>query len=262
MPLFPESNESDELESKQLLERFSNIDFANESTELKSESKQLLERIKRTNNIDSVKQPRTLYSYMSESPPEGEVREASILFVNLYGVDRLTQHMKTATRVELLNHFFEVMVTAIFENRGTLDKYIGSAIMAVFNSPLPLEDHALMAIKTALAMRDRLPDVNSHWFPDEQQPLTIGIGINTDQVFCGDVGSSKRMEFTAVGHGVNVANHLSQQSPHYGCDILIGQKTYQSCAESIQVRERDSTQLKPEGTRFNVYELIGLLDAT
>lgn len=188
----------------------------------------------------------------------GEEKEVSILFVNLYGAERLTQQMEAGTRVELFDRYFEVMVETIFEHRGTLDKYIGSTIMVVFNSPLPLEDHPLMAIKTALAMRERLPEINSAWFPEEQHPLRIGIGINTDRVFCGDVGSPQRREFTTVGHGVNVANHLSQQTQQYGCDILIGQKTYESCAEYVQVRERDSTQLKPEGNPFNVYELIGL----
>ncbi|AFZ19368.1 adenylate/guanylate cyclase domain-containing protein [Allocoleopsis franciscana] len=194
----------------------------------------------------------------SDPYPNGGEKEVSILFVNLYGVERLTVQMEVETRVELFNHYCGVMVEPIFNHRGTLDKYIDSTIMAVFNSPLPLENHALMAIKAALAMRDRLPEINSSWFPEEHHPLRIGIGINTDRVFCGNVGSPQGMEFTAVGHGVNVANHLSQQGQQYGCDILIGQKTYESCAEYVQVRERDSTQLKPEGNPFKVYELIGL----
>ncbi|MEG4202695.1 adenylate/guanylate cyclase domain-containing protein [Microcoleus sp. Pol7_A1] len=188
----------------------------------------------------------------------GEEKEVSILFVNLYGVERLTQHMEVEARVELFHHYFQVMVETVFEHQGTVDKYIGSTIMVVFKSPMPLEDHALMAIKAALAMRERLPEINSAWFPEAQHPLSIGIGINTDRVFCGNVGSPQRMEFTVVGHGVNVANHLSQQTQQYGGDILIGQKTYESCAEYVQVRERDSTQLKPEGNPFKVYELIGL----
>ncbi|MEG3972170.1 adenylate/guanylate cyclase domain-containing protein [Microcoleus sp. T2B6] len=188
----------------------------------------------------------------------GEEKEVSILFVNLYGAERLTQQMEVETRVELFNHYFQVMVETVFEHQGTVDKYIGSTIMVVFKSPMSLEDHALGAIKAALAMRERLPEINSSWFPEEQHPLRIGIGINTDRVFCGNVGSPQRMEFTVVGHGVNVANHLSQQTQQYACDILIGQKTYESCAEYVQMRERDSTQLKPEGNPFNVYELIGL----
>ena len=188
----------------------------------------------------------------------GGEKEVSILFVNLYGVERLTVQMEVETRVELFNHYFEVMVEPLFNHQGTLDKYIGSTIMAVFNSPVPLENHALMAIKTALAMQERLAEINNFWFPEEHHPLRIGIGINTACVFCGNVGSPQRMEFTAVGHGVNVANHLSQQGQQYSCDILIGQKTYESCAEYVQVRERDSTQLKPEGNPFKVYELIGL----
>src|SRR6476469_7308699 len=86
-----------------------------------------------------------------------EEKEVSVLFVNLYGAERLTQQMEVETRVELFNHYFQVMVETVFEHQGTVDKYIGSTIMVVFNS-LPLEDHPLMAIKTALAMRERLPE--------------------------------------------------------------------------------------------------------
>ena len=220
---------------------------------------ELLEKLKNFRpNVGSLK-PRKEQLVDSSDPSsnDGE-KEVSILFANLYGAERLTQQMEVETRVELFNHYFGVMVETVFEHQGTVDKYIGSTIMVGFNTPMPLEDHALMAIKAALAMRDRLPEINSSWFPEEQHPLRIGIGINTDRVFCGNVGSPQRMDFTAVGHGVNVANHLSQQTQQYACDILIGQKTYESCAEYVQVRERDSTQLKPEGNPFNVYELIGL----
>ena len=188
----------------------------------------------------------------------GEEKEVSVLFIHLYGFERLAEQMDVEPRVEFFNYYFESMVEAIFECQGTLDKYIGSTIMAVFGSPLPLENHALMAIKAALQMREQLPGINRHWFPNEPQPLTIGIGINTDQIFQGYVGTPQAAEFTAVGHGVNVANHLSQQAQHYGCDILIGQKTYESSAASIQARDRGLTQLTPEGTPVKVYELIGL----
>ena len=200
-----------------------------------------------------------LLKNLSSSNDGGKEKEASILFVNLYGADRLTEQMEIETRVEMYDHYFEMMVVTLFNHQGTLDKYIGSTIMAAFGAILPIENHALMAIKTALAMRARLLEFNSSWFPEAQHPLRIGIGINTDRVFCGYVGSPQRMELTTVGHGVNVANHLSQQTRQYGCDILIGQKTYESCAEYVQIRERDSTQLKPEGTPFKVYELIGLV---
>lgn len=199
-----------------------------------------------------------IMDFLAAQTREGEVKEASILFANLYGFDRLTQQMEVESRLQLLNHYFEAMVETIFFHRGTLDKYIGSTIVAVFGAHYSLEDHALMAIKAALTMRERLPEINSSWFPEEQHPLRMGIGINTDRVFCGHVGSPQRMELTVVGHGVNVANHLSQQTKQYGCDILIGQKTYESSVEYVQVRERDSTQLKPEGSPFKVYDLIGL----
>lgn len=191
------------------------------------------------------------------SPTSGE-KEVTILFAQLYEFDRLTEQAKAETRVELLNQYFEAMVEVIFEYQGTLDKYIDLTIMATFNSPLPLEDHALMAVKAALTMRDRLPEINRHWFPNEPHPLRMGIGINTDRVFSGRVGASQWSESTTVGHGVNVANHLSQQGQQYGCDILIGQKTYETCAESIQVKARELTYLTPQGKPFPVYELIGL----
>ena len=196
-------------------------------------------------------------SILPEVLPSSEV-EASILFVNLYGFERLAAQWDIAPRVELLNHYFESIVDTIFECRGTLDKYIDSTVMAVFGSPLPLENHALMAIKAALQMRERLPNVNRHWFPNEPCPLTIGIGINTDQIVHGYVGTPQRSEFTAIGHGVNVANYLSQQTQNYRCDILIGQKTYESSAASIQAKEKGLTQLMDAEIPVKIYELIGL----
>src|SRR4028118_597298 len=150
------------------------------------------------------------------------------------------------------------MVEAIFKNKGTLDKYIGDAIMAVFGSPLPLKDHAWRAVQTAVEMRHRLADFNARRLSVNKEAIRIGIGINSDSVISGNIGSSKRMEFTAIGDGVNLGSRLESASKQYGCDIIISEYTFQPCRELIWHRELDWIRVKGKNEPVRIYELVGL----
>jgi adenylate cyclase len=131
-----------------------------------------------------------------------------------------------------------------FNTRAPSDKYIGDAIMAVFGSPLPLDDHAWMAVQTAIEMRRRLTLFNADRLADSQTPIKIGIGINSDSVISGNIGSSKRMEFTAIGDGVNLGSRLESASKQYGIDIVISENTFKPCADRIWTRELDYIKSK------------------
>ena len=150
------------------------------------------------------------------------------------------------------------MVDAIFQFKGTLDKYIGDAIMAVFGSPLPLEDHAWSALRTALEMRRRLIDFNKKQRQFQRPEIRIGIGIHSDEVVSGNIGSSKRMELTSIGDGVNLASRLEGTTKQYGCDIVISEKTYQKCADKVIVCELDCIVVKGKTASVKIYELVGL----
>jgi adenylate cyclase len=165
--------------------------------------------------------------------------------------------------VDMLNQYFESMVEAVFQYKGTLDKYIGDAIMAVFGSPLPLVDHAWMAVQTAVEMRHRLRHFNAERELRNQIPIKIGIGINSDTVISGNIGSSKRMEFTAIGDGVNLGSRLEGATKQYGTDIVISEYTYNLCVQhghrdEIVVRELDKIKVKGKTKPVAIYEVVGL----
>lgn len=209
----------------------------------------------------------TMYRYMTQELAEqllssgdaklgGDRKEVSVLFSDIRSYTTLTESMEAEEVVAMLNEYFETMVDAVFTYKGTLDKYIGDAIMAVYGSPLPLDDHAWMAVQTALEMRRRLALFNAPR-PDHRK-IRIGIGINSDCVISGNIGSSKRMEFTAIGDGVNLGSRLEGASKQYGCDIVISENTYQPCADRIWARELDCIRVKGKNQPVGIYELVGL----
>jgi adenylate cyclase len=220
----------------------------------------------------------TMYRYMTQELAEqllaggdakmgGDRKEVSVLFSDIRSYTTITESLAAEDVVKMLNEYFETMVEAVFNYKGTLDKYIGDAIMAVFGSPLPIPDHAWMAVQTAIDMRHRLHEFNikrvEELKPQNQKELDmatikIGIGINSDTVISGNIGSTRRMEFTAIGDGVNLGSRLEGASKQYGTDAIISESTYNLCGDRIWVRELDRIQVKGKNQPVSVYELIGL----
>ncbi|MBD1823354.1 GAF domain-containing protein [Cyanobacteria bacterium FACHB-DQ100] len=212
----------------------------------------------------------TMYRYMTQELAEqllenpdaakmgGDRKDVSVLFSDIRSYTTLTETLKAEEVVEMLNQYFESMVEAVFMHKGILDKYIGDAIMAVFGSPLPLDDHEWMAVQTALEMRHRLTAFNRARSACNQQTISIGIGINSDTVISGNIGCSKRMEFTAIGDGVNLGSRLEGASKLYGTDIVMSETTYRPCADRVWARELDFIKVKGKNKPVAVYELVGL----
>lgn len=211
----------------------------------------------------------TMYRYMTQELAEellklddaklgGDRKEVSILFSDIRSYTTLTESLQAEEVVGMLNEYFESMVEVIFKYKGTLDKYIGDAIMAVFGSPLPLKDHAWRAVQTAVEMRHRLAEFNARREAINKVPIRIGIGINSDSVISGNIGSSKRMEFTAIGDGVNLGSRLEGASKQYGCDIVISEFTFKPCKDLIWYRELDWIRVKGKNEPVKIYEVVGL----
>lgn len=219
----------------------------------------------------------TLYRYMTPNVAEqvmalgddalmvGERKDVSILFADIRGYTSLTESLEAAEVVALLNDYFETMVEAVFNCQGTLDKFMGDALMAVFGAPLPLENHAWMAVQSALEMRQRLAEFNQQR-RTTAAPIRIGIGISSGAVVCGNIGSQKRMDYTVIGDGVDISSRLEGITKEYGCDIILSEYTYQLCQDKIWVRELDRVCVKGKTRPISIYELIGdrstPLDAT
>lgn len=188
----------------------------------------------------------------------GERKEVTILFSDIRGYTTLTENLGAAEVVSLLNQYFGTMVEAVFNHEGTLDKFIGDALMAVFGAPLPLnENHAWKAVQAALEMRCRLEEFNQRRIIQKQPIIHIGIGISSGEVVSGNIGSHKRMDYTVIGDGVNLSSRLEAVTKEYGCDIVLSEFTYQLCSERIWVRQLDKIRVKGKHQAVNIYELIG-----
>ncbi|MEG4582087.1 GAF domain-containing protein [Microcoleus sp. MON1_C5] len=187
----------------------------------------------------------------------GERKEVTILFSDIRGYTTLTENLGASEVVSLLNEYFETMVEAVFHYEGTLDKFIGDALMAVFGAPLPLnppESHGWMAVQSALDMRRRLKEFNDSR-PGEV-PFRFGIGISSGEVVSGNIGSQKRMDYTVIGDAVNLSSRLEQLTKEYGCDIILSEFTYSLCPEGIWVRELDKVRVKGQNQPVGIYELL------
>lgn len=221
-------------------------------------------------DISDEKQVKNLmYRYMTPEVAEallasgdtglgGKRKHVSVLFSDIRSYTTLTEKMQAEEVVAMLNTYFEEMVDAVLHYGGTLDKYIGDALMAVFGSPAPLNDHAWYAMQTAIAMRQRLEKFNEARIAEGKMAISIGIGIHTDEVVSGNIGSSKRMELTSIGDGVNLASRLEGTSKQYGTDIVISENTYKPYARRLIVRELDFITVKGKSEPVRIYELVGI----
>ncbi|MDY6781936.1 MAG: GAF domain-containing protein [Cyanobacteriota bacterium] len=212
----------------------------------------------------------TLYRYMTPGVAEqvmasgedalmvGERKDVTILFSDIRGYTTLTENLEATEVVALLNRYFETMVEAVFDHQGTLDKFIGDALMAVFGAPLSLDNHAWMAVKTALDMRRRLVEFNRRGRRVHQPEIRFGIGISSGDVVSGNIGSKKRMDYTAIGDSVNLSSRLESLTKEYGCDIVLSEFTYMACEERdrLLVRELDKTRVKGKMQAVGIYEAI------
>ena len=161
----------------------------------------------------------------------GQRREVTILFVDIRGFTSYSENKPPEEVVARLNTYLNEMTKLIFQYGGTLDKYLGDGLMAVFGAPLELEGHAAKAVACALKIRQAVEELNSVWQEKGQAPLRVGIGINTGTVLVGNVGSQERMDYTVIGEDVNLASRLEGLTKEYEADIIIGEKTWEKLGE-------------------------------
>jgi adenylate cyclase len=184
----------------------------------------------------------------------GENQIATILFADIREFTRLAERLPPQKIVELLNEYFSEMTDLIFNNGGTLDKYLGDGIMALFGAPWPRADDAERAVKTAGEMQRALTALNRQWQARGQEPLQMGLGINTGQVTAGNIGSSKRMDYTVIGDAVNLASRLCAHAA--GGQILISESTFKEIHNSVLAQRLESIRVKGKVAPVEIYEII------
>jgi adenylate cyclase len=188
----------------------------------------------------------------------GERREVTVLFCDIRGFTTMSERLTPEEVVGLLNEFYTLMIETTFKHDGTLDKFIGDAVMAVFGAPIAHPDHALRAVRTAVAMQSGIAELNERRAGQGKEPILIGIGVNLGEVVAGTVGTEDRMEYTVIGDSVNLAARLESNAKPGR--ILISQHTYDRVHEHVKALPLGSLRVKGKEEEVEVYELMSLQD--
>ena len=187
----------------------------------------------------------------------GQRKEVSVLFSDIRGFTTISETWPPDQLVTILNEYMTEMVAVVFENKGSIDKFVGDAIVAVFGSLVEVENHAQHAVEGALGMLQRLPELNRKWQQEYGVGLNIGAGINSGEVFLGNIGSPDRMEFTVIGDAVNLAARLEGLTKFYSVELVISEFT-QRRLDDILCRKLDLVQVKGKNKAVAIYEPVCL----
>jgi len=181
---------------------------------------------------------------------------ATLLFSDLRSFTNITESLGAQGTVKLLNEYFEIMVECISEQGGMLDKFIGDAIMAAFGLPISHEDDEDRGVKAGINMIKRLWDWNDLREKDGKPPLDMGLGLNTDKIVAGNIGSQKRMDYTMIGDGVNLAARLESACKQYNARILISDFTFKKLKGTYRIRYIDDVVVKGKTEPVGVHEVL------
>jgi adenylate cyclase len=188
--------------------------------------------------------------------PGGEVRELTVMFSDIRDFTTLSEGLTPDDLVHLLNQYLSAMTDILFRNLGTLDKYIGDAIMAFWGSPFPQPDHAYRACCCALEMIAGLEELNRKWAEEGRRQISIGIGLNTGAVNVGNMGSDKRLAWTVMGDNVNLASRLEGMTKQYRSRVIISESTHSQVAHQFVAREVDRIRVKGKKQPVLIYQLL------
>jgi adenylate cyclase len=189
--------------------------------------------------------------------PGGRLVEISVLFADIRGFTTISENLGPQQVVEILNLYLDSMEAQVFKHGGTLDKYTGDGMMVLFGAPLEQQDHALRAVKAALDMQQAAAQV-SRARKDVQWEVAYGIGITTGPAVVGQIGSRRRLDYTAIGDTVNLSARLEGKAPPG--DILVSRATYEAVKELVISEELAPMMVKNKAEPVVAYRILGLKD--
>jgi adenylate cyclase len=190
----------------------------------------------------------------------GERKPVTILFSDIRGFTTIAEQATPSELVGQLNEYLTAMVDIVMEHNGTLDKFIGDAIMAVYGAPLSagVVEDAWRAVQTASRMRDRLAELQNGWAAQGRPRLEIGVGINHGEALVGNIGSPQRMEYTVIGDVVNVASRIEGLNKEFGTDVLLAESVYEMVKERVEAKPMGMAEVKGREQKVMVYLLVRL----
>lgn len=186
----------------------------------------------------------------------GENREITVIFTDIRGFTTLSEKLKSEEVVYMLNQLNTPLTNIIIENGGMLDKYIGDAIMAIFNAPVDIDKHPDRACRSALAMYKTVEKLSERFQSEGLPPVKIGVGVNTGEATVGNIGSDVRFDYTAIGDCVNLSSRLESLNKYYKTHIIVSETTKSKLTEPFLMRQIDKVVVKGKTEPVGIYELL------
>ena len=191
----------------------------------------------------------------------GHGRFLTIFFSDLEAFSSLSEEVPSQELLLRVSAYFGLVTHAVNAEHGTIDKFLGDGVMAFWGAPALLEDHAWRACVAALRIQRGMDRLNEQWRAQGLKPLNLRIGIHSDAVLVGNVGSAERMAYTVVGDGVNIAARLEGVNKEYGTRICISHTVFKEAGERLCVRPIDEVAVKGRRSKIPIYELLGVYGA-
>ena len=187
----------------------------------------------------------------------GEKREVTVLFSDVRDFTTISESMAPEQLAEMLNVYLDAMCEIVMNEQGMLDKYIGDAVMALYNAPLDITEHPARAAVSALQMRQRLDELNEQFIRDYGIKLAMGIGLNTGPAIVGNLGGARRFDYTAIGDTINLGARLESATKQYRVHILISETTRKGLDGRFLCRKIDRIRVKGKHTAVEIFEVMG-----
>ena len=186
----------------------------------------------------------------------GEKRNITIFFSDIRGFTPISEKMNPEELVHLLNEYLNEMTSIIIKNQGLVDKFMGDAIMAFWGAPYDLSNHAEIACLSSLEMIEKLSDLQKKWKQQGIPFFEIGIGLNSGEAIVGNMGSSTRFDYTAIGDNVNLASRMEGLNKIYGTNMILTEKTFEFVKDKFETRKLDAVKVKGKRKSIFIYELV------